>query len=596
MDIFKMCSYCGSENKNPTERSVHAQANCELALRLFTNEGKDLLCHDPIRKTIALLQEGKIIAIKGLGGFHLTCDAQNQEVIKLLRERKNRPHKPFAVMVGEIEAAKKVCFMDEIEEEILISKRRPIVLLEKKENSILPNLVAPNMKRLGIMLPYTPLHYLLFQKGIFSLVVTSANRSSSPIEYEDLQAIKNLGMIADYFLIHNRKIPFPMEDSVVKVVKRREVVVRKARGYTPSIMPLEADFEILALGAEEKSTFCLTQRNNIFMSQYLGDLKNYDTYLIYEKAIKKITDQLGFIPEIRVHDLNGSYLSTHYAQHQIGRKVAVQHHHAHMASCMVEHNLFTPTIGVIFDGTGLGTDGKIWGGEFFVGTRKSFFRAGHFRYVTIQGGDQAIREPWRIAASYLHSLNCEYSNIFSEIDKASLKTVKQALDKNLNCYQTSSVGRLFDCVAALLKIRQRITYDAQAAIELENIIDPSIEEGYPFYIEKQNQIYQIDHREMLFSILKDINSGLSPAWISAKFHNTIGNATVDLVMRIGERYGLKKVVLSGGVFENSYLLCQIIEKLEERDFAVYFNQQIPTNDSGISVGQLAIVAAKEERA
>ena len=596
MNIFQMCPDCKREYNDTTDRRFHAQSNCcptcGPTLRLLTNQGNDLFCHDPIGKTIALLQEGKIVAIKGLGGFHLACDAHNQEAIKILRERKNRPHKPFAIMVKDIENAKKLCSIGEVEERILLSNKRPIVLLEKKENSILPT-VAPNMKKLGIMLPYTPLHYLLFKEGISCLVMTSGNRSSAPIEYENMQAIKNLGVIADYFLIHNRNIHLPVEDSVVKVVNNQEVVVRRARGYTPFILPIKVKCEVLALGAEEKSTFCFAQRNHAFMSQYLGDIKNYDTYIIYEKAIKNIMNLLGFVPKIMVHDLHASYLSTQYAQSQVGRKVAVQHHHAHMVSCMVEHNIFSPAIGVIFDGTGLGTDGKMWGGEFFIGTRKNFIRVGHFKYVTIQGGDRAIREPWRIAASYLHSLNYEFGDIFNEIDAASLNTVKQALDKHLNCYQTSSVGRLFDCVAALLNIRRCITYDAQAAIELENILDPAVEEDYPFDIEEQNEIYIIDYHKMLFGILKDIKNGLPPFWIAAKFHNAIGNVTVDLVLRISQRYGMGKVVLSGGVFENNYLLCQIIKRLKEKDFAVYFNQQVPTGDSGISVGQLAIVAAKE---
>lgn len=598
MDVFPMCPNCEKEYNAPSNRRFHAQTNCcktcGPALSLLTNRGEEILCNNPLRKTITLLLAGMIVAIKGIGGFHLVCDGRNQEVITVLRERKNRPHKPFAIMVKDLETAKKLCLISEAEEKILISSKRPIVLLEKKANCDLPEQIAPNRKKLGIILPYTPLHYLLFQEGISCLIMTSGNLSNAPIQFENDQAIKNLGRIVDYFLVHNRNIHIPVEDSVVKVINKEEVVIRRARGYTPFIFPMKAKNEVLALGAEEKSTFSITQNGYGYMSQYLGDIKNYDSYIIYKKAIENLMSMMELKPRIIAHDFHTSYLSSGYARTQVGKKMAVQHHHAHMVSCMVEHHLLNPVIGVIYDGTGIGTDEKIWGGEFFVGTRENFIRVGHFKYVEIQGGDQAIREPWRIAVSYLHSIHYATSNILKGIDINSINTVKQALDKHLNCYETSSVGRLFDCVAAIVNLRHRITYEAQAAIELENILDPYVEEDYSYAIEEENGMYLIDYQSILLGILKDIENALAPSFISAKFHNTLGNVTIDMVCRISEKYEVKVIVLSGGVFENNYLLTYILKGLKEKEITVYYNQQIPTNDSGISIGQLGIVDAVEE--
>ncbi|ARE86175.1 carbamoyltransferase HypF [Clostridium formicaceticum] len=597
MDTFQMCPSCRGEYNDPGDRRFHAQPNCcpncGPSLSLLTNKGREVLCTDPIEKTIDLLHTGKIVAIKGLGGYHLACDAKNQEAIKTLRKRKNRPHKPFALMVKDIEIARKLCMINEIEEKILLSNKRPIVLLEKKGSKTLSDEIAPNIKKLGVILPYTPLHYLLFQGAITILVMTSGNGSSAPIQYENHEAIEKLGRIADYFLIHNRDIHIPVEDSVVKVVNDQETLVRRARGYTPFTLTINITQEALALGAEEKSTFCAAQNQYGYMSQYLGDLKDFDTYGIYEKAIGNLVSLLGLKPKIIAHDFNTSYLSSQYAETLAGKKVAVQHHHAHMVSCMVEHNLFCPVIGVVFDGTGLGTDDKIWGGEFFVGARENFIRVGHLKYVTIHGGNKAIKEPWRIAISYLHAINYKYKKVLREIDEKSIHTVIQALEQNFNCFESSSVGRLFDCVAALLNLRQRITYDAQAAIELENILEPSVKEYYSYNIGEENGVYQIDYKSILMGVLKDIEKEVHPSSISAKFHNTIGKVTLELISRIKERYHINRVVLSGGVFENTYLLTYIVKGLEKKDCDVYYHRQIPTNDSGIAVGQLGVVAAIE---
>ena len=597
MEIFKMCPDCENEYNNPSDRRFHAQTNCcpncGPKLRLLNNLGEEIICSDVIMKTIDLLKDGKIVAIKGIGGFHLACDAYNEASINILRQRKNRPHKPFAIMVKDIETAYKLCYINELEEKILLDKKRPILLLEKKENTNFSQAVAPKSNKLGIMLPYTPLHYLLFQKELTCLVMTSGNTSNSPIQFINEKAIENLSTITDYFLMHKRDINIPVEDSVVKVLCNKEIVVRSSRGYAPFILPFECNIEILALGAEEKSTFCLSQNQYLYMSQFIGDLKNYDTFISFEKAIDNMTKLLSFKPELIVYDMYTAYQSSKYALRQDIRKVAVQHHHAHMVSCMVEHKLFCPVIGVIFDGTGLGMDGNIWGGEFLVGTLKNFTRAGHLKNVTIQGGDKSVKEPWRIAVSYLHSINYEFNDIVNKIDEISVNAVKLAIDNKLNCYETSSVGRFFDCIASLLNICHCITYDAQAAIELENILDPFVKDEYPFNISLEKGVYLIDYKNILFSVISDIKIGKTASHISAKFHNTIASAASDLVIKISRKYGIKKVVLSGGVFENTYLLIYIKKRLEQKDFSVYHNQQIPTNDSGICVGQLAIASAME---
>lgn len=325
---------------------------------------------------------------------------------------------------------------DAIGEQILLSNRKPIVLLEKKENTKLPDIVAPCMKKLGIMLPYTPLQYLIFQNDITCLVMTSGNKSNLPIQFENDKAVENLSTIADYFLMNNRDISIAVEDSVVKTVYNKEVVSRLSRGYAPFMLPIKSNMKILALGAEEKSAFCLSKNQYLYISQYIGDLKNYDTYINFEKSIDNITKLLNFKPELIVHDMHIAYQSSKYAQSHTVRKIMVQHHHAHMASCMLEHKLYSSVIGVIFDGTGLGIDGSIWGGEFLLGTRENFIRAGHFRYVTIQGGDKSIKEPWRIAVSYLRSINHEFNDIINGIDEINICTVKKALDSKLNCYET----------------------------------------------------------------------------------------------------------------------------------------------------------------
>lgn len=593
MKDFSLCSHCDEEYNSPESRRFHTQPNCcstcGPSLFLIDYHAERVDSSDAIKKTVEFIKEGRIIAVKGIGGFHLCCDAMNSEAINELRRRKNRPYKPLAVMAGSIDAVHECCELSLMEQELLLSSKRPIVLLKKKEQCMLPENIAPNQKRLGVMLPYSPIHHLLFESEMEFLVMTSGNIGGTPIQYDNDEAIRHLKGIADYFLLHNRDIHNPIDDSVIKAAVGKEIVSRRARGYSPYSQKLDTAEEILALGAEQKSTICLSQNGYAYMSQYLGDLKDLDTYALYKKTIENMTDLFQFKPKLYAHDLHPQYLSTRYAMQQRGRRVAVQHHHAHMVSCMVEHKLFGNVIGVIFDGTGLGNDGSIWGGEFLIGDRRSFQRAGHLKPVLLQGGDMAAIEPWRSAVCYLYHLGYDPKDFLEAVNTSNIKVVLQALVSNFNCHLSTSMGRLFDCVAALIGIRQNVTYDAQAAIELENIVDHAIDNiSYSYSINENNDILELDFAGIIDDILIDKKCSKQASTISARFHNTISNAAVDIVLRLRKKYQINNVVLSGGVFENIYLIESVYRKLKDESFRVYFNGQIPVNDSGISIGQLAI--------
>jgi len=593
MKTFQQCSSCEEEYSNPESRRFHTQPNCCNAcgpsLCLTDNLAERIECSDPIRKAAELIKEGKIIAIKGIGGFHLCCNAMNPETVLELRIRKNRPHKPLAIMAANINEVFKQCELSPKEQDIISSSKKPILLLSKKEQCTLPEVIAPNQKHLGVMLPYTPIHYLLFEQDIKLLVMTSGNIGGTPIEYENDEAFKNLKGIADYFLINNRDIYNPVDDSVVKVIAHKEMVSRRARGYIPFAQNFGASDGILAMGAEQKSTVCMSQNGYVYISQYLGDLKDMSAYELYKRIIENMTNIFQFNPKVFVHDLNPNYLSSGYAMQQQERRITVQHHHAHMASCMAEHNLFDKVIGVIFDGTGLGDDGSIWGGEFFIGDRRSFERVGHLKTVLLQGGDMAIIEPWRSAACYLLHMGYNPEDWIKSVDKSSIGIVKQALAINFNCHLSSSMGRLFDCAASIIGIRQKISYDAQAAIELENILNSSLNDTcYSYCIKESKNAFILDYSDIITDLLMDRQSVVPASIMSARFHNTISKASVDMLLRIRDKYHINTVVLSGGVFENTYLLESLFQTLESNSFVVYFNQQIPINDSGISIGQLVI--------
>lgn len=595
MSEFKMCSFCNSEYKNPNTRRFHAQptccADCGPKLILTNNKGKKIECTDEIKKSAEFLKEGKILGIKGIGGFHIVCSALDKRAVNEVRKRKIRADKPLALMMKDINEVKKYCIISKKEEDVLMSNKRPIVLLQKKKGGLLSSNIAPKVNKLGVMLPYTPLHHLLFSEGLPPLIMTSGNISGRPIEYTNEGAIKNIGYVVDYFLLNDREINTPIDDSVVKVVGDMEIVSRLGRGYAPYSFNGKLENKILACGSEMKNTFAFSADGIVYVSQYLGDLKDLGAYEEYKKAIKNLQSIFEFKPEAVAVDMHPNYMSSIYGKSLNGSKVEVQHHHAHMTSCMLEHNIFDDVIGVIYDGTGFGTDGMIWGGEFLVGNRKEFKRVGHFKYTKIQGGDSAQKDIWKIGVSYLKTLDDDslkekgVERIQSFV-KEDVDNVCTALDYNLNCYETSSVGRLYDAVAAILGIREKITYDAQAAIELEAIAEKNVVQSYNYYIKKED-MYKIYSSKIIKDILEDIEKGISNSMISAKFHNTIVNITLDMVCSLREEWNINKVVLSGGVFENEYLLKKTYKTLKDNGFQVFFNRCIPINDSGVSFGQVA---------
>ncbi|MCM8712129.1 carbamoyltransferase HypF [Clostridium sp. SYSU_GA19001] len=595
MENFHMCEDCQKEYDNPLNRRFHAQPNCcekcGPTLLLLDNKGEQVECNDIIEETIKLLMDGKILAIKGIGGFHLVCDGKNEKTVLLLRARKHRRDKPLALMAKDINTIKEFCYVSEKEEEVLTSSKRPIVLLKKKCEFLLPYALAAKQKKLGVMLPYTPLHHLLFNEKLNLLVMTSGNISGMPIEYKNEEALKHLGKAADFFLVNNRDIYIPIDDSVVKVIDEEEIVSRRARGYTPYNLKVDTKLQIIALGGEQKNSICVSKNGYSYLSQYLGDLKEFECYENFKYVLKHFIKLFNINPDVIVHDIHPSYLSTQFAISLKGRKIAVQHHHAHMVSCMAEHSIDDIVIGIIFDGTGFGLDGAVWGGEFFIGNREFFKRAGHLEYVNIQGGDKAVKEPWRCAASYLYSLNYKPSEIIQDVAKESIEVVLQALNSDFNCFLSSSIGRLFDAVASLIGIRNYISYDGQAAIELENIIDKEIEESYPWNVEEREGIFHLQYKGIIEGILKDVKEKELASKISAKFHNSLAEASCYLVCRVRENEGINKVVLSGGVFENEYLLKKIYINLRKKGFQVFFNKQIPINDGGISFGQLNAASA-----
>jgi hydrogenase maturation protein HypF len=591
MSSFEMCKSCKEEYENPNSRRFHAQPvccpECGPQLKLFDCQGKEIAGGNAMHEASRLLKEGNILAVKGVGGFHLMCDAENQIAVANLRRLKRRPHQPFAVMAASLNWVEHQCLMSDIEKQLITSSRSPIVILKKKLTSNLPEVVAPDTDKLGMMLPYTPMHILLFAEGLKYLIATSGNVSGMPIEYQNTKAASDLKNVADFFLLHNREINIPLDDSVTKIFKEREILSRVGRGYAPIAINIGAHQQLIALGAEQKSNLCLSRNGYAHISQYLGDIKNPDAYENYKKVLNNLVQLLRMKPQAYVHDLHPYYLSTQYALEQQEQKLAIQHHFAHMAGCMAEHKLNKPVVGVIYDGTGLGEDGKVWGGEIFVGNRKAYTRVAHLKYCSIQGGDKAIEEPWRSAVSYLHEIGERPLEDFVGIDHSTCLTVEAAVRAGLNCYESSSMGRLFDCVSALLGLCSKITYDAQAAILLERIADKQIQYGYEYEIYKDKDCLLIDYQQIIKSILLDMRKCKKAPEISSKFHNTIVSATADVVVEIGRTYGTREVVLSGGCFENLLLLGGLVRKLEDKAFKVYFNEKLPCNDGGLSFGQLA---------
>ncbi|UZQ51158.1 carbamoyltransferase HypF [Clostridium kluyveri] len=592
MDYFKMCGNCEDEYTNPLDRRFHSETNCcrECGPSLVLTNSKNQIekCGDVIDKTIELIKLGKIVAIKGIGGFHLVCNGRNKKAIGELRNRKKRPNKPLAVMMKEIHTVKEFCELNEKEEQILTSRKKPIVLLKKKSNINLPNNIAPGQRKLGVMLPYTPIHYLILEKELDILIMTSANMSGSPIEYKNNSAFKNLKDVADYFLMHDREIYIPIDDPVVKLFNGEECVIRSGRGYAPSMENIKVGDNIIALGPEEKNSISLSKNGYVYTSQYMGNLQNFNCYKNYEYVLNHLCKLLDISPKVWVEDMHPFYISSKYGNSKDRKIIKVQHHHAHMASCMAEHNVEGKVIGVIYDGTGFGIDGNIWGGEFFIAAGYNFNRVGHFEYVSIQGGDTSIKQPWRCAVSYLYFFGYSINQFISDIDKGKFDIIVQALKTSLNCYKSSSVGRFFDCISALIGLVRSITYDGEAAIALENIMDENVHECYNYKIKDEGNVFLVEIKDIIHGVLVDINNSVKKSTISAKFHNTISKLTCDLVFKLSKLYKIYKVVLSGGVFENEHLLKSIYNELKKAGLEVFFNSKTPINDGGISFGQIVI--------
>jgi hydrogenase maturation protein HypF len=605
MRRFRMCPLCQAEYDDPSDRRFHAQPNacpvCGPWVTLENVHGR-IECDDPIKRAIELLCEGKIIAVKGLGGFHLACDAENDDAVRVLRERKRRTFKPFAIMSASIEKIRQFCSVSEEEEQVLQNIQRPIVLLRKLSSCSISKSVAPNNNYLGVMLPYTPLHYLLLDSPLLALVMTSGNISEEPIAIDNEEAKRRLAELADYFLTHNRDIRMRCDDSVVQVQQGNQTMLRRSRGYAP--YPVDLDFsmkEILACGPELKNTFCLTKDNHAFLSHHIGDLQNIEAYNYFQDAIEYYKRLFRINPEIIAYDLHPDYLSTRYALGQEdARLVGVQHHHAHVASCMAENDLDQQVIGVACDGTGYGLDGKIWGCEFLVAGYRDFRRYARLRYIPLPGGDAAAKEPYRMAVSYLCSAFGEdFASIdtplLSRLDAKRLAMLKRMIDRNINSPLTSSCGRLFDAVSSLLGVRDVITYEAQAAVELEMIAASDISESYSCRFEKSDNPagadipLTIDVREMFREIVFDMKHEVPKEVISAKFHNTVADFTIAICELIRDESDIDEVVLSGGTFQNRYLLTKVCAQLKSKGFIPYFHKRVPTNDGGVSLGQ-AIIA------
>jgi hydrogenase maturation protein HypF len=607
MRSFTMCPDCQAEYDNPLDRRFHAQPNacpkCGPRLELLDAKGNHIEATDVIAAASQLLKQGKITAIKGLGGFLLACNATSEKAVQLLRHRKRRPFKPLAIMVSDIDEAKKYCRVSEAEEKLLMSSQSPIVLLPWKSESTVCRAVAPNLKYLGVMLPYTPMHHLLLRESRLPLVMTSGNISEEPICKDNDEAVRRLSGIADYFLVHNRDIYARYDDSVT-VVERGDVqLTRRARGYAP--FPAHLTFkakEVLGCGAEEKNTFCLTKDNYAFISQHIGDMENMETMEHFENTLALYKKLFRIEPEIIAYDLHPEYLSTKYAlelgsQSSHLKLVPVQHHHAHIVSCMADNKIESPVIGVALDGTGYGSDGRIWGGEFLVADYKGFKRLGHLEYLPLPGGAAAIKKPYRTAIGYLLKLLGEDSlrprlAFLKLVDAVEIEVIKQQLQAGLNSPLNSSMGRLFDAVSALTGIRGEIDYEGQAAVELEmaayDSIDKVGDKDYPYSIIDGDGVNIIQLKELFSAIVEDLFQGVSKAAISVKFHNTVAHIIFDMCQLIAKKTGINQVALSGGVFQNRLLFRKVIPLLESAGFSVLVHKQVPCNDGGISLGQAVI--------
>jgi hydrogenase maturation protein HypF len=603
MATFPMCTACQAEYADPCDRRFHAQPTacprCGPRLWVADSQGTEICEVDPLAFIGARLQEGNIIAIKGLGGYHLACDGLQDAVVRRLRQRKQREAKPLAVMVQDLATARRLCTVGAIEAEILASARRPIVLLRKRLDCPIAEAVAPRNRYLGVMLPYTPLHHRLLQQAARPLVMTSGNLTEEPVAYQDEEAVRRLAGIADYFLIHNRPIYTRCDDSVTRIVLQQELPLRRSRGYVPLPirLPTPCAMAILACGGHLKNTFCLAQGEYAFLSHHIGDLEGYQTYQAFVESIEHFKTLFDTTPQAVAHDLHPGYLSSQYA---LALKdlphIAVQHHHAHIASCMAENGCEGPVIGVAWDGTGYGMDGRVWGGEFLMASYTGFERLAHLEEVPLPGGERAIRQPWRTAAAYLHRVYGEAMGdldleLMRYVDRRTSQIIRQMLARGINSPLTSSAGRLFDAIAALIGLRYEVQYEAQAAVELEMLVDESPVTGYSFCLADDRKPMVVGTNGIIRGVVDDLLRGEPAPLIAARFHTTLAEIIRSVCCYIRELTSLTQIALSGGVFQNAILLTTVISHLLADGFEVYTHRLVPPNDGGLSLGQVAVANA-----
>ncbi|MBI5652687.1 MAG: carbamoyltransferase HypF [Chloroflexi bacterium] len=629
MRDFKMCDDCAREYHDPLNRRFHAQPvactkcgpkvwledNSQFVIRNSKFDSPNyersarIMNFEFISQAHRILAEGRIVAIKGLGGFHLACDATNDAAARTLRERKGRVDKPFALMARDVAAIENFCFVSDAERALLESRARPIVLLRRRPDSTISENVAPQNNFLGVMLPYTPLHYLLLESPLtnnqspITLVMTSGNFSEEPIATDNADARARLTHLADYFLLHDRDIETRADDSVICVFENRELPMRRSRGYAP--YPVKLPFETrptLAVGAELKNTFCVTREQYAFLSQHIGDLENFPTLEAFQTQIEHFKKLFRIEPEIIAHDLHPEYLSTKYAKSKLPitnyQLLAVQHHHAHIAACMAENNLVRDerVIGIALDGTGYGTDNKIWGGELLITTYRDFERAAHLAYVALPGGDAGIKRVYRVALAHLAHAAIAWDDdlpCVTACNETERGVIRHQIETGLNAPLTSSMGRLFDAVAALIGVRATINYEAQAAIELEHLVVEDLETAYQFEIPIPNSQFPItiSPAPVIRAIVADFRKRVPPWVIATKFHNAVAVMLREVAVMLREREGINRVALSGGVFQNVTLLGKTVALLRDAQFDVLTHRLVPPNDAGIALGQAAIANA-----
>jgi len=577
---FTMCPSCRSEYEDPLNRRFHAQPNacaeCGPHLELWDPGGGSVAAgHEALGFAVEELKSGRIVAVKGLGGFHLMVDASNDEAVVRLRQRKHREEKPFAVMVPSLESVHQLCALNPMEARLLSAPESPIVILPRRHDDLARS-IAPRNPFLGVMLPYTPLHHILMKQMKVPLVATSGNLSDEPICIDECEALQRLAGIADMFLVHNRPIRRHVDDSIVRVMLGREQILRRARGYAP--LPIVTRHSLpatLAVGAHLKNAIALATESGVFLSQHIGDLDNHEALTAFRNVIDDFERMFEVRPDHIACDLHPDYASTHYAE---PAPIRIQHHCAHVASCMADNDLEPPALGVAWDGSGYGTDQTIWGGEFLLAENGGFRRVGHFRTFPLPGGDAAAKKPRHTALGVLYEILGE-----TAFDGSEPPLLRQALIKQVRTTRTSSVGRLFDAVASIIGIRHDISFQGQAAMELEFAAAKSVGESYSYRVQTREALV-VDWEPMIREVLCDLQKGIAIGVIAAKFHNTLAEIVVDIAQRVGE----PKVVLTGGCFQNRYLTERSIHLLEDAGFLPYWHQRVPPHDGGIALGQAAI--------